>query len=620
MPELELLTTLAGGLAAALVLGYVSHRLGLSPIVGYLLAGIAVGPNTPGFVANPELAASLAEIGVILLMFGVGLHFDVKELLSVQRIALPGAILQILTASLLGLCVGLIFGWSVPTSILFGLTISVASTVVLTRVLSDANQLHTTVGNIAVGWLVVQDLLAVLGLVLLPPLIRGESTGFMELSAIVVFASLKIGLVIAGIIFLGGWLIPWLLKHVVATRSRELFTLTILVVALCIAVISANLFGVSIALGSFLAGMVVGRSDFSIRAATEAMPMRDAFAVLFFVSVGILFDPKFIVERPMLVASTLAVVLIGTPLVTFTLTLTRGYSCRTSLILAFSLAQIGEFSFILATLGRELTLFSDDAVNAVVAAAIVSISINPMLYRLVDPLEAWISKHPSILRWARRFSPRMGAEPTSFADEIQKDDRHRAVIVGYGPVGQTLGNLLRKNEIEPTIIEMNLDTIKVLRTAGLDAVYGDAIHVDTLTKAGIEQASTLILSASVIQHGVEIIRVARELNPRLRILVRVSYLRERAVYYKAGANDVFAGEGEVALAMTESILISLGATPDQIDGERELLRSDLFGSTGRLSGVLQSDELGPNTISESRSDEQTEKESSKPESNSPDSN
>ena len=576
MANPDLIPTLTGGLTAALALGYMTHRLGLSPIVGYLLAGIAVGPHTPGFVANRELADQLAEIGVVLLMFGVGLHFAFKDLLAVRRVALPGAIGQSLISTVLGTGVALAFGWNWSASVMFGLALSVASTVVLTRVLADSNQLHTSVGNIAVGWLVVQDLFAVLMLVLMPAVFGGEAAGPGGLPVAIGLAALKIGVLVAGVIFLGGRLIPWLLRQAAAARSRELFTLTILVVALGIAVGSSRLFGVSMALGAFLAGMVVGRSEFSVRAATEALPMRDAFAVLFFVSVGMLFNPGFLLQSPWLVAATFAVVLVGTPLATLGIVLALGYPTRVAITVALALGQIGEFSFILTALGRKLGVLSEDATHALVAVAIASISLSPLLQRLVDPLEAWFGRRPRLSRWLAALTPRtLPGRPAS--DDARPDHRHRAVVVGYGPVGQTLARLLRENGIEPTVIEMNLETVERLREEGLSAVYGDANHSATLKAAGVHRAASLILSASGLRGGEEVIRLARELNPRVRILVRSAYLRERPALRKAGADVIFAGEGEVALAMTESILSGLGATPEQIDRERERLRTDFFG-------------------------------------------
>src|SRR5580704_14865463 len=353
----DLILTLTGAFTAALLLGYVTYRAGLSPIVGYLLAGVVVGPRTPGFVADAKLANELAEVGVILLMFGVGLHFHLKDLLAVRRIAIPGALGQILITSLVAGAVEVAFGGTVSAGLVFGLAISVASTVVLLRVLADHNDLHTPIGHIAVGWLVVEDLVTVVVLVMLPVLFRP------------------------------------------ATRSRELFTLTVLVLALGIALAAAKLFGASMALGAFLAGMVVGQSDFSLRAASEALPLRDAFAVLFFVSVGMLFQPSYLLEAPGLIAATLSLILILKPLVALGIVLGLGYPLRCALSVSVALGQIGEFSFILAELGRELGILEESATNTLVVASIVSISVNPLLYRLVDKLDDRAKTRPRLAKW-----------------------------------------------------------------------------------------------------------------------------------------------------------------------------------------------------------------------------
>ena len=593
MPHhLDLILTLTGGLTAALVLGYIMHRLGLSPIVGYLLAGVAVGPSTPGFVANRELADQLAEIGVILLMFGVGLHFHLKDLLAVKRIAIPGALVQSLVATTLGALAALAFGWGAAAGLVFGLAISVASTVVLTRVLADNNELHTPVGHIAVGWLVVEDLFTVLVLVLLPALFSNHEAGGSVVMSLGV-ATLKIGALVACTVLVGDRLIPQLLAKVAATRSRELFTLTVLVVALGIAVGSAKLFGVSMALGAFLAGMVVGRSEFSLRAASDALPMRDAFAVLFFVSVGMLFDPHALLAAPGAILATLAIVLLGKPLAAMGIVLWLGYPVRVALAVSMSLAQIGEFSFILAALGKELGILEPVAVNALVVAAIVSISLNPLLYQAVRPMEAWASRRPRLWQWlnGRVHSPDAMASTPNVDTNPAQGSRHRAVVVGYGPVGRTLTRLLRENGIETTIIEMNLTTVRKLREEGISAFYGDATHHETLLSAGVDRAATLILSAAGVQGGEEVIRLARELNPKVRVLVRSAYLRDIPALREAGATHVFSGEGEVALAMTESMLRELGAIPEQIDRERERVRVDLFGGRTFIERIETSPEV-----------------------------
>ncbi|MBY0395976.1 MAG: cation:proton antiporter, partial [Thermoleophilia bacterium] len=572
----ELILTLAGALSAALAFGYLTQRLGLSPIVGYLLAGVTVGEYTGGFKADRHLAEQLAEVGVILLMFGVGLHFHVADLLAVRRVAVPGALVQIAAATALGTALGAAFGWAWPAPLVFGLCVSVASTVVLTRVLGDRNELHTPLGHTAVGWLVVQDLFAVFVLVLMPALLAPDGGGGVgQLAAVVGLAAAKIVALAAAVLVVGGRVIPWLLHHVADTHSRELFTLTVLVVAIGIAVGSNELFGVSMALGAFLAGMVVGRSEFSLRAATEALPMRDAFAVLFFVSVGMLFDPAFLLKSPVLVLATLAAVMIGTPVATCAVLLALGRPVRSAVGIGLALGQIGEFSFIVASVGRHWKALPEEAVQVLVAVAIVSISVNPLLYRLAGPIDAWIAKQP---RLARRLKARIRLEKAQVA-AATADDRdspeYRAVVVGYGPVGRTLVRLLRENGITPSVIEMNLETVRRLRAEGIAAVYGDAAHGETLKEAGLPTAASLFLTASGLTAAGEVVRLARELNPGVRVVARANYLRERPELLKCGADAVFAGEGETALAMGESLLRDLGATPDQIDRERERVREEL---------------------------------------------
>jgi monovalent cation:H+ antiporter-2, CPA2 family len=581
MHHLDLILTLTGGLAAALACGYLTHRLGLSPIVGYLVGGIAVGPYTPGFVANRALAEQLAEVGIILLMFGVGLQFHLKELLAVRRVALPGAIVQSTLATVLGVVVARAFGWSWAAGIVFGLALSVASTVVLVRVLTDNSDLHTPTGHIAVGWLVVEDLFTVLVLVLLPALVGSHQAGLSHVPLALGLGMLKVASLVACTFLVGGRLIPWLLERVAATHSRELFTLTVLVLALGIAVGSATLFGVSMALGAFLAGMVVGRSDFSLRAASEALPMRDAFAVLFFVAVGMLLNPRHLMEAPGLVVATLGVILLGKPLAALGIVLLLRYPFRVALAVAVALAQIGEFSFILAILGKELGLLTDTAMHTVVATAIISITLNPLLYRLIDPVAAWVTHRPRLWGWLMtRTHTLLPPEAALIPDRTPAaSPRHRAVVVGYGPVGQTVTRLLQDNNMAPTIIELNRDAVRCLREAGVSAVYGDASHREILQAAGVSSAGSLILSAAGLHASTEVIRLARDLNPAIRILARAAYVRESPALHQAGAEYVFSGEGEVALAMTEAILCSLGATPEQIDRERERVHRDLVGGS-----------------------------------------
>jgi K+:H+ antiporter len=577
MHNLDLILTLTGGLVAALVLGYFTQRIGLSPIVGYLLAGLVVGPNTPGFVANKHLADQLAEIGVILLMFGVGLQFHLKELLEVRRIAIPGALGQILVATGLGYVIGTAMDWDWAAGTVFGLAISVASTVVLLRVLADNNDLHTPAGHIAVGWLVVEDLFTVLVLVLLPVIFGSSDVASANVPLALVLAAAKLAILVGFTLVAGGRLIPWVLGQVARTNSRELFTLTVLVLALGIAVTSAKLFGASMAIGAFLAGMVVGRSDFSQRAASEALPMRDAFAVLFFVSVGMLFAPRHLTEAPGLVAATLAVVLVGKPLAALIIVWFLRSPLRTGISVAVALAQIGEFSFILATAARDLGLLPDPAHNALVAASILSISLNPLLYRLIDGFERKLKTRPVLWRVLNARANGMQPGDASKAAEPPYAKKPVAIVVGYGPVGRTLTRLLRESDIEPVVIELNLDTFKELKAEGIQAVYGDASQQDTLSHAAVQKATSLILSTAGMPGSQEMIRLAKELNPGIRVFARSVHLREASSLRQAGADTVFSGEGEVALSMTEFMLRQVGATPEQIDRERDRIRRELFG-------------------------------------------
>lgn len=563
MPHnLDLILTLTGGLAAALAFGLFTQRLKLSPIVGYLLAGVAVGPFTPGFVAHANIAEQLAELGVILLMFGVGLHFHVKELMAVRRVAIPGAIVQIGVAAGLAVVITQVFDFSLAAGVVFGLAISVASTVVLLRVLSDNDALHTRAGHVAVGWLLVEDLFTVLVLVMLPVVAgdqRGE--GVVAIATAIGIAVAKIVALVVFTMLAGKHLIPRLLDRVARTRSRELFTLTVLVLALGIAVGSAKLFGASMALGAFLAGMVVGQSEFATRAASEALPMRDAFAVIFFVSMGMLFDPGLVVANLGLTLATLAIVLIGKPLAAIAVVLVLGDTTRTAIAVAIALAQIGEFSFILAALGRQLGVLPAEATQALVVAAIVSITLNPLLYRLVEPITRWLRRKPD----AR-------TEGAAAAD-LSADAEHRAIIVGHGPIGRTLTELLGRQGVTPTVIELNHDTVRDLLARGVHALYGDASQREVLEQAGIATAKSFIFTASGSPDAA--IRQAKAIRPDLAVTTRAALVSETASLKAAGAETVVVAEREVALAMAERILRDLGATDEQLDRARDRVRSEL---------------------------------------------
>jgi len=568
MHESALILTLTGSLAAALLLGFITQRLRLSPIVGYLLAGVIVGPYTPGFVADRPMANEFAEIGVILLMFGVGLHFHIKDLLAVRTVAITGALCQSAAATALGAVVGHSLGWPWSASLVFGLALSVASTVMLTRVLVDRGDLQSPTGRIAIGWLVVEDIFTVIVLVLLPA-VFASSGETVAVGKVLLLTVAKLALLVALALIVGRRLIPRILNGVAATHSRELFTLAVLVIALGIGAGSALAFGVSMALGAFLAGMIVGQSEFSFRAASDALPMRDAFAVLFFVAVGMLLDPMALLESPGTLLATLGIVLLGKPIVAFLIVTLLGYGSRIAIGVAAALSQIGEFSLILATVGEQLNIMPSGATNIIIAGAIFSLTVNPMLYGATGWLESALSRSPRL--W-RAFNPRKEGMEDASSDIPAIAPVYRAVVVGYGPIGQTVARLLKDGDIEPVIIESNLETSRRARADGHRVAYGDATQHSVLEAAGIRNAVALIVSGPTSEQGAEIIRTARELNAGVRVLARSYYLKETGIMRDAGADKVFSGEGEVALAMTEYILSMLGATPEQMDRERERVR------------------------------------------------
>ena len=539
------------------------------------MAGLLIGPYTPGFVANRQIAEQLAEIGVILLMFGVGMHFRVKDLLAVRGIAIAGALFQSATATTLGALTAHSLGWSWSAGIVFGLTLSVASTVVLMRVLSDHHDLHTKPGRIAVGWLVFEDIFTVFVLVILPVVFGAEGGGPARLSLALGLSTVKLAALTWLALGPGTRLIPRLLTIVARTGSREIFTLTVLTIALGVAVGSSMLFGVSMALGAFLAGMVVGQSEFSFRAASEALPMRDAFAVLFFVSVGMLFDPMHLVRDPLLTASAVGIVMLGSPLAAAAIVMLLGYGLRIGLRVAVALAQVGEFSFMLTVLGDQLGVLPEGATNSVVAAAILSITLNPLLYRLLPAIERRIA-HSGARRW---LEPRAGRALSLAAEEdsMTLDARPRAIVVGYGPVGETVTRLLSDQAMVPTVVELNIDTVQRLKQQGIQTVYGDATQTDVLREAGAASAVALILTTPGTEESPEIIKAARTLNPDVQVLARAAFVSQAEAWNVSGADQVFSAEAEVALAMIDAILERAGATPEQMDQERERTRAALYG-------------------------------------------
>jgi len=556
--ELGVLLTFAGGLAGALVFGFIAHRMRLSPIVGYLLAGIAVGPFTPGYVADYRVAEQFAEIGVILLLFGIGLRFHLRELMVVWRIALPGALIQSTVSTTVLAVILRLFGWDWTSCIILGMAISVASTVVMAMVLAESHDLHAQVGHIAIGWTVVEDILTVAALLLLPILFGPDKGADRIIGVVLGLAALKVLGLVALVALLGRWVIPWALERIEKTRSRELFTLAVLVLATGIAVGSAEIFGVSIALGAFLAGVAVGRSEFAARAAGDAVPMRDAFAVLFFVSVGMLFDPRSLMKYPFLIASVLVVVVFVKPLAAALIVRLSGRPSSTALPAGAAFSQVGEFSFILGKVALDLGLINEAGWNALVAASIISIALNPTIYRRV-----------------RRFSSSAASIVPAATDRPSPVDPRRCILVGYGPVGRIVYQLLLDRGAETTVIDLNLETVRSLRARGIKAIYGDVLRPGTLEEAGIATAGSLILSADV-EDAAEIVRQTRLLNPELRILVRCAHLREAAGLKRAGADVIAAGEAEVGVALAEAVTAGDAMECGAAAQQREVIRGHLY--------------------------------------------
>lgn len=575
MHDVSLILFVSIGLACALLFGAITNRLGLSPIVGYLLAGVVVGPYTPGFVGDRAIAAQLAELGVILLMFGVGLHFRVEDLVRVRGVALPGAVVQITVATGLAAGVGLLFGLPLSTGLILGVAVSVASTVVLVRVLMDNGVLFSPQGHVAVGWLVVEDLFTVVVLVLLPVLKEAIAIG--DVTAIGTSLALtggKIALLVFLVLVGGKRILPYLINSIARTRSHELFTLAVLVVALGIATGSAQIFGVSMALGAFLAGMVVGQSDVSHQAASDALPLRDAFAVLFFVSVGMLFNPVATLENWGLTLAVLGVILVGKPLAALLIVLVLGHPLRTALTAAVALAQIGEFSFILGEEARSLGFLSEAGNGLLVSCAIVSITLNPLLFRLVAPAERWMQTQPALRRWlpTRPEEEELAKLDGSARSEDKVAD---AVVVGYGPVGQTLTRILREFRMEPIIIDLNVDTVRRLRSEGLNAIYGDASREEILRAAKIEEAEFLLITLPDRSARHPIIAMALTMKPDLKILVRAHYVAERATLEGSGVTAVVYEEEEVAVALAKTLLQKMGLAEEDLQSRAAAIRNDL---------------------------------------------
>lgn len=568
MHDISLITTIAFGLTAALFCGLLAKRVGISPIVGYLVAGMIIGPHTPGFTGDVGLAMQLAEIGVILLMFGVGLHFHIGDLLAVRSIAVPGALGQSAAATLCGALVAVWLGWSWNAGIVLGIAISVASTVVLLRVLMDAGVVETTEGRVAVGWLVVEDIITVIILVLLPAMAPSPGTAF-DLQAVLVSAAIAIGKLagLGAIMAVAGVrVVPWLMARVASLRSRELFTLTVLVIAMAVATAGYLAFGASMALGAFLAGMVVSQSKLSHQAAADALPMRDAFAVLFFVSVGMLFDWHAIFDAPWLIVGTLAVILIVKPLVALVIVLVGKHTLRTGLVVAGGLAQIGEFSFIVAEAAKKLGILPGAGHHAIVAAAIVSISINPWLYGQFQRVEGLVNRWPKLRTWLERRAAEKGASAN--LRHLKKPHRPaEVVIVGYGPVGRSIEHRVEEIGLSHVVIELSVDTVLALQGQGKRALFGDATNSQILEEAGIRTASYLVVTLPDAAIAYSIVAAARGLNPGLKCLVRARYLSDRDRLEPVNPDAVCYDEAEAATAL--SVLLRAHAQADGLRPEKK---------------------------------------------------
>ena len=560
-----LIATIVMGLVLAFVFGAIANRLRVSPLVGYLLAGVLVGPFTPGFVADQALANELAEIGVILLMFGVGLHFSLKDLLSVKTIAIPGAVGQIAVATLLGMGLSWAMGWSVGGGFIFGLALSVASTVVLLRAMQERRLIETERGRIAVGWLIVEDLAMVLALVLLPALgglmmpDAGDATPKAPLPDILMTVGITLGKVIAFMalmVVVGRRVIPWLLHYIVHTGSRELFRLAVLAIALGVAFGAAKLFGVSFALGAFFAGMIMSESPLSHEAANETLPLRDAFAVLFFVSVGMLFDPMILLRDPLPVLATVGIIVIGKSLAAFFIVLAFRHPMGTALLISASLAQIGEFSFILAALGTEMKLLPEEGRDLILAGAILSILLNPLVFIGIDRLKPYLDRREpaSAIGDApagETDQPAVAADPDAEVTPAPTALRNHVVLIGYGRVGSLVGAAL-KDSGQPFLVIEDIDKRVVeLRAAGIEVLAGNAARADVLAAANLPGARQLIVAIPNVFEAGRAIELARAQNPALDIVARAHADAEVEHLRGLGANLVVMGEREIARAMIE---------------------------------------------------------------------
>ncbi|MFV5376001.1 cation:proton antiporter [Acinetobacter calcoaceticus] len=554
--DVDLIVLLAVGFGVALIFGYLAARLRLPPLIGYLIAGIIISPNTPGIEADIHLANQLAELGVMFLMFGVGMHFSLNDLLLVRRIALPGAILQIAVATLLGVGVSMLWGWSFGSALVFGLSLSCASTVVLLKALGDRGLLDSVNGKIAVGWLLVEDLVMVLVLVLLPAtavLLGGKAPEGADgnIWLTLGLTLLKVVGFIAFMLIVGKRVVPIIMQFVARLGSRELFTLTVVAAAVSIAYGSYAIFGVSMALGAFFAGMVVKESDFSHRAEEETLPLREIFSILFFVSVGMLFDPNILVERPLHILAVIAIIMVGKTLAAMALVLFFRYPLNTALTVGASLAQIGEFSFILATLGVSLGLLSLEAQNLILAGALFSITLNSFIFSAIEPVQRWIRERSHLARLLERSGDPLAMLP----DEVdQAYLRDQVVIVGYGGVGRRITENLINENIKVVIAEENREIVEKLRNSNIAAVSGVATEPSVLIQAHIMHARLLVISPMDILDIHRIVAIAKQLNPQIQVLICAESKEEAAIIRDENIGEVFYAKEEMAKNMSHHIV------------------------------------------------------------------
>jgi CPA2 family monovalent cation:H+ antiporter-2 len=558
--DITLIATIAAGFGLAMIFGLIAVRLRMPPLVGYLMAGIVISPTTPGFVADIGLAGQLAEIGVMLLMFGVGLHFSLDDLMAVKRIAVPGAMVQIAVATLLGMAISTTWGWDPGAAIVFGLCLSVASTVVLLRALEAKGLLKSINGQIAVGWLVVEDLVMVMVLVLLPALagmLSGDSAAASgrDLGLAMAVTLAKVIAFIVLMLVVGRRVLPRLLWWVARTGSQELFTLSVVAIAVGVAFGAAALFDVSFALGAFFAGMMMRESEFSHRAADESLPLRDAFAVLFFVSVGMLFDPAVIWTQPLKLLLVVAIIMLGKTIAAVLLVLAFRYPLNTALTVGASLAQIGEFSFILAGLGVNLGLMPAEGQSLVLAGALISIAANATLFSAIEPFRAWAIARSALARRLEQRDDPLAALPMSTDARLLHE---QVVLVGYGRVGRRIVDALRERHIPCVVAEQNRERVDQLRREGVPAVFGDAQTPEVLIQAHIARAAMLVIAIPETVNVRKMVEIARTLNPEIAVVMRTHNEEEAELLQRERLGRVFLGENELARGMAEHVVQHFG--------------------------------------------------------------